>query len=136
MLETINLDNATGIIANFTGGDDLSFAEVTDALIYLQQKTNSRIEIIPGVISDKRMQDRAQVTLVITGIGGTAMDPALKMNSIRQDLTPTRPVENAAPAPAVLLNPDNSAPIPVPQFEMAGTPADLDVPAFMRRRIR
>jgi cell division protein FtsZ len=33
MLETINLENANGIIANFTGGDDLSFAEVTDALL-------------------------------------------------------------------------------------------------------
>jgi cell division GTPase FtsZ len=43
-------------------------------LCYLQQKTNSQIEIVSGVITDKRMQGRAQVTLVITGIGGTAVN--------------------------------------------------------------
>lgn len=133
MLETINLENASGIIANFTGGDDLSFAEVTDALIYLQQKTNPNVEIIPGVICDKRLQDRAQVTLVITGIGGTAVGSSLKFEQVR------RPVEARDPAAAdnalsILL--PTSATNSIPQYEMAGTPSDLDVPAFMRRRIR
>lgn len=136
MLETINLENASGIIANFTGGDDLSFAEVTDALIYLQQKTNAQVEIIPGVICDNRYQERAQVTLVITGIGGSAMDPALKFEMPRK-----QPVQAAEPAavseemPAFLLHENKLTPVALPQFEMAGTPADLDVPAFLRRRV-
>jgi len=135
MLETIGLENATGIIANFTGGDDLSFAEITDALIYLQQKTNPNIEIIPGVISDARLQDRAQVTLVITGIGGTAMDPAMKFDPNRQALKAAQTTETT-PAPAVRLHENAPATAAFPQFEMAGTPVDLDVPAFMRRRVR
>lgn len=131
MLETINLDTAKGIIANFSGGDDLSFAEVTDAMIYLQQKTNSQIEIVPGVITDKRMQGRTQVTLVITGIGGTAVN-AQKFDQVRQ------PIEQKAqtmsdPAQSFVVNvPTKEA---QPQFEMAGTPSDLDIPAFMRRRV-
>jgi len=32
LIEAINLENATGIIANFTGGADLTFFEVMDAL--------------------------------------------------------------------------------------------------------
>ena len=132
MLETINLENATGIIANFSGGDDLSFAEVTDALIYLQQKTNSHVEIIPGVINDKRLQDRAQVTLVITGIGGTAIDSTSKFEQIRRSVETETPKEPEM-APSVMLH--TAMPLAAPQFEMAGTPGDLDVPAFMRRRI-
>jgi len=136
MLETINLENASGIIANFTGGDDLSFAEVTDALIYLQQKTNSQVEIVPGVICDNRYEDRAQVTLVITGIGGSAMDPALKFTAPAKAAKAMDETANAAvEAPAFLLHENAPTPVAMPQFEMAGTPADLDVPAFLRRRI-
>lgn len=131
MLETINLENANGIIANFTGGDDLSFAEVTDALIYLQQKTNSRIEIVPGVITDKRMQGRAQVTLVITGIGGTAVNTP-KFEGVRQQVEPQTAAQADPAQTFVINNPTREA---LPQFEMAGTPNDLDIPAFMRRRV-
>jgi cell division protein FtsZ len=136
MLESINLDNATGIIANFCGGDDLSFAEITDALIYLQQKTNSAIEIIPGVISDKRFQDRAQVTLVITGIGGSAMETEFKFDASRNPAKVSEPNEIAEAGPEMQLHNETPAAIAFPLFEMAGTPADLDVPAFMRRRVR
>lgn len=131
MLETINLENANGIIANFTGGDDLSFAEVTDALIYLQQKTNSRIEIVPGVITDKRMQGRAQVTLVITGIGGTAVNTP-KFEGVRQQVQSQTAAQTDPAQTFVINSPTREV---LPQFEMAGTPNDLDIPAFMRRRV-
>ena len=77
LLEEISIDNANGIIANFTGGSDLSFIEVMDALTHLQELTCNRADIIPGVISDPRMDGRAQVILVITGLGATPIEAAL-----------------------------------------------------------
>ncbi len=74
LLESINLENATGIIANFTGGKELSFIEVAEALNLLQEKTNNHAEVIPGVINDERMGDRAQTILIITGIAATPVD--------------------------------------------------------------
>jgi cell division protein FtsZ len=132
MLEAINLENASGIIANFTGGDELSFGEVTDALTYLQQKTGNRVDIIPGVVNDKRMQDRTQVTLVITGIGGQAMDSSFKYEPVRK--TVSEPVSQSEAAS--YFEQPVPQPMSLPQFEMAGTPNDLDIPAFMRRRPR
>jgi cell division protein FtsZ len=132
MLEAINLENASGIIANFTGGDELSFGAVTDALTYLQQKTGNRVDIIPGVVTDKRMQNRTQVTLVITGIGGEAMDSSLKYESVRK--TVSEPV--ARSETASFFEETKPVAMSLPQFEMAGTPNDLDIPAFMRRRPR
>lgn len=135
MLETINLENASGVIANFTGGEDLSFAEITDALVYLQQKTNKQIDLIPGVMCDNRFEDRVQVTLVITGIGASAMDTGLKFDAARHEVK--QPVQSAvaeSDAP-VLVGEQIPAAIAYPQFEMAGTPVDLDVPAFLRRRV-
>jgi cell division protein FtsZ len=134
MLETINLENASGVIANFTGGDDLSFAEITDALVYLQQKTNKQIDLIPGVMCDSRFEDRVQVTLVITGIGGSAMDTGLKFDATRHEVNPplqAYPSEDAVPVLVGEQIPASS----YPQFEMAGNPVDLDVPAFLRRRV-
>ena len=129
MLETIGLENATGIIANFTGGSNLSFVEVAGALNQLQERTGNHAEIIPGVITDDRMEDRAQVILVITGIGATGVETAH-----RQTQTPIQKVrEEEEVAPISLENTDEDP--SQSQYEMAGSFVDLDIPAFLRRRV-
>lgn len=138
MLDTINLSDAGGIIANFTGGSDLSFVEVMEALKYLQDKTNLDVEIIPGIITDERMEDRVQVILVLTGIGATSVDsqqisnaqPVLKPETIIAQIE--NPVEDQTQELVVL---ETFTPTPAPQFEMASHHTDLDVPAFLRRRV-
>ena len=69
LLDDIDLFSATGMIANFTGSSDMSFKDVTDALNTLQQATGSHADIIPGIITDPRMEDRVQLILIVTGIG-------------------------------------------------------------------
>lgn len=158
LLDSISLDNATGIIANFTGGPDLTFLEVADALNYLQEKTNNRADIVPGVINDDRMEGRAQVILIITGLGATPVDTRAITRSIPQPaavpveaMVPTQPVYNRPPAPqgpsrlSMLSGGIPStgttpppAPAPAaPTMELSGGPVnDLDLPAFLRRRPR
>lgn len=48
MLDEVRLDEAAGIIANFSGGNDLTFSEVAETLAYLQQESGNQAEIIPG----------------------------------------------------------------------------------------
>lgn len=121
LLDSISVDSATGIVANFTGGSDLTFMELMEAMTYLQEKTHGRADIIPGVIADDRMRDRTQVILIITGLGATPL------------------VASQAPAARVTTSgasrPVSSVPQPASeQVEMAAV--DLDLPAFMRRRVR
>ncbi|HPO58693.1 MAG TPA: hypothetical protein PLV53_07595, partial [Anaerolineaceae bacterium] len=124
LLDSINLENATSILANFTAGEDLSFVEVVEALNELQAKANYQAEIIPGVITDPRMHNRAQVILIITGLGATPVEVAIgKMPASEQ--APLRPS-----SPEISIS-AGSAPV-----EMAGMQSELDVPAFLRRRIR
>lgn len=124
LLDSINLENATSILANFTAGEDLSFVEVVEALNELQAKANYQAEIIPGVITDPRMHNRAQVILIITGLGATPVEVAIgKMPASEQ--APLRPS-----SPEISIS-ASSAPV-----EMAGMQSELDVPAFLRRRIR
>jgi cell division protein FtsZ len=137
LLDAIPVQNATGIIANFTAGSGLTFLEVAGALSYLQNKTNNQAEIIPGVINDERMEDRVQVILVITGLGATPVDakPVVEQAPAEPKPAAQQVAEILHPAiPAAAIRPVQ--PKPVPQVELAGAPANLDLPAFLRKRAR
>ena len=73
LLDHLPIENATGIIANFTGGEDLSFGEVMEGLSHLQQFAGNNAEIIPGQIVDPNMKDEVQIILIITGIASTPL---------------------------------------------------------------
>jgi cell division protein FtsZ len=122
LLESINIENATGIIANITAGDDLPFAEITDALNHLHELTNHNAEVIPGFIVDPRLQDRCEIILIITGLGATPLDNV--QNYVRNEI-PLKQFNFSSPAPARK------------EFETAEVSvntSDIDIPAFLRRR--
>ncbi len=103
LLEHLPIENATGIIANFTGGEDLSFGEVMEGLSHLQQFSGNSAEIIPGQIVDPNMKDEVQIILIITGIASTplkAETPAQKISNIPAESTAAKvyrePVQYAA----------------------------------------
>ena len=140
LLDAVTIDSAAGIIANFTGGPDMTFCEVTEALTYLQEQAGNQAEIIPGVINDERMEDRAQVILIITGLGATPLEKTLPgaeraissaraasaSNSMRHEAPapePTRQTQVAMSAQAQNVKPDYPNPA-----------TNLDLPAFMRKR--
>jgi cell division protein FtsZ len=112
LLESINLSNATGIIANFTGGSDLTFLEITEALDYLHQQTNEQTEIIPGVINDNRMEDRVQLILIITGLGATPVDSNSQRKPVESPIESPKPTVQAATS----LNQGAPMPQPVPVY--------------------
>ena len=142
LLDDVSLSNATSIIANFTGGEDLTFLEVAEALTYLQDNTPVDAEIIPGVLNSNTMTDRAEVILVITGIGGEPVQVNLKAKKEKEIVV--------KPATSLKTNEFNSSlptlhasPKPI-QKPMGGLPKtaysptsmnDLDIPAFLRRKI-
>jgi cell division protein FtsZ len=129
LLDSIPLDNVSGIIANFTGGPDLTFVEVMEALNVLQSKTNNHADIIPGVINDDRMEDRVQVILVITGLGATPVDK----NSAKASSGDNIPVRHITMPESLPVQTPQSMAIPV--MELSGAPVNLDIPAFLRRRV-
>ena len=77
LLEDIPLSSAAGVIANFTGGEDLSLFDVQSALSGLQARTGPQTEIVFGAINDERMEGRVQVILMITGLGSPTLEEAL-----------------------------------------------------------
>ena len=137
LLETVSLENAAGIIANFTGGDDLTLFEVQEALTYLQEQTSSQAEIVMGVINDERMQGRVQVTLVVTGIGAPTLEEA--MSGVVTVEEPEPIPEKTINIPVVTKPQPQTPPSWVEPSDRDLTPptsTNLDLPAFLRRRLR
>ncbi len=133
LLENVSLEDASGVIANFTGGNDLSLYEVGEAIGHIRGMTGENVDLVMGVSHDERMHDRAQVILVVTGLGAKTLADVLpgaeKVKAVAgpapkaaQDLVDTEParveIRESEPAmPVDILN-------------------DLDVPAFMRKKAR
>jgi len=137
LLETIALENAAGIIANFTGGDDLTLFEVQEALANLQEQTSNRTEIVLGVIRDERMEDRVQITLIVTGLGAPTLEETLFKVA-----APSKAEAPKVPQQAALVSDPKPMPVPtektepIPQVTSGISPSNLDLPAFLRRRAR
>ena len=173
LLDSISVENANAIIANFTGGDNLTFLEVMEGLNHLQELTHNQADIIPGVINDPRMEDRAQVILVITGLGATPIETALPARKTQAQpqqqpepemVRAAKPVEEPtriSAATAVATGPASLGQVAArsmnsgpslnsepslnsglsrnsgPSLATTGAiPADIDLPAFTRRRNR
>ncbi len=92
LLESVCLENAAGILANFTGGDDLTLFDIQAALTSLQRQAGAQAEIVMGVINDGRMQDRVQAILVVTGLGAPSLEETL--SAVK---TPADQVQPATP---------------------------------------
>ncbi len=144
LLETINLNQAAGVIANFTGGEDLSLPEIGEALAHIQSMSSSAIDLILGFNNDNRLEDRVQVILVITGLGAQSLEEILpgftpkkeetgSLIDFIDDVPPPIPVE-------MFRKSEEAIPItPPPVWKSAlvgqtSSGQDLDIPSFLRRR--
>jgi len=131
LLDDISIHHAAGIIANFTAGSDLTLMEVSSALSYLQEQTNTHTEIVMGTTVDNTMDDRVQVILVVTGLGASPIDEVFPGTEQRlsESSTPSHPQK--IPAQPTYA-PDEVRRIP----QVAAVTSNLDIPAFMRRQPR
>ena len=136
LLDDIDLYSATGMIVNFTGSSDMSFKDVTDALKTLQEATGGHADVIPGIITDDRMNDRVQLILIVTGIGA----PQANLDRINVGGSAKNEISDPLPAETTheqSIEPESVDEIGLNHYPVQSDPADnLSVPAFLRRRAR
>ena len=140
LLEKVDLSTATGIIANFTGGPDLTFAEVAETLNHLHEEAGNAAEIIPGVINDPNLTDRTQVILIVTGLGELPLEHAIPgVDKFLADLPVNERIPQAEPVSSYIEMPKEQYREPAYAYTPGQSPInskDLDVPAFLRKRMR
>ena len=136
LLDDIDLYSASGMIANFTGSENMSFRDLTDALNTLQNATGGHADVIPGVITDPRMEDRVQLILIVTGIGAPKANFQVdNFNGLAQSQFESPRQVDSEPKQEYDQSPANNE-IGLEQYPQVDSRDNLSVPAFLRRRVK
>lgn len=124
LLDAIPIEQAKGLIINFTGGASLTMSEVGEALNELRGKCHPDAEIIPGMTSNPLMQDRVELILLVTGVGATAVQtPVQAAAAIEKENNALNKSET-----------DNKS--ARPSFTKSEPQEELEVPAYLRKHIQ
>jgi cell division protein FtsZ len=144
LLEAGAIDGARGILINITGSASLKLAEVQEACSIIQNAAHEDANIIFGAVLDEKMKDAVKITVIATGFkeedrprrraestGFTVSAGADDFDS--EPAHAPMVMESAQPAPsasAEVIALDGMRSAMIANFEQA----DLDVPAFLRKR--
>lgn len=67
LLEDANIDGATGVLINITGGLDLTIQEGSEAAELIHSTADPEANVIFGTVFDENMTDEVKVTVIATG---------------------------------------------------------------------
>ena len=67
LLEDVQINGATGILINITGGGNMTLVEVNQACSLIQEAAHEDANIIFGSVIDDEMVDRLKITVIATG---------------------------------------------------------------------
>src|SRR5438552_8023054 len=161
LLEAGAIDGARGILINITGSASLKLAEVQEACSIIQNAADDDANIIFGAVMDEKMKDAVKITVIATGfrdedrprvrrettgftVNAGSDDFESNPESPRMVMqSPEEPVSSSSSsgftasqsvaissASAEVIARDSMRDAMIANFEHA----DLDVPAFLRKR--
>jgi len=138
----LSIDGARGILFNITGGPDLGMYEIDEAAKAITEAADPDANIIFGAIIDEAMSGEVKITVIATGfeaqdvpdeakgrISGSRIAPLNGYNipQERPTIIPPRRQPNITKEPSS----------PTPEIEDNDFKEDeLDIPAFIRRKIK
>jgi cell division protein FtsZ len=96
LLENVEIDGATGIIINVTGGSDLSLHEINEASTLITEAAHEDAEIIFGAVINEELEGEIHVTVIATGFH---QGEELKKEEAPQKSAPVAPQPEAAQIP-------------------------------------
>jgi len=146
LLEAGAIDGARGILINITGSASLKLAEVQEACSIIQSAADEDANIIFGAVLDEKMKDAVKITVIATGFRESDR-PRRKTESAGFTVNAGADDFDSEPAssPMVMESHQSSA-MPAASAEVVSLDnmrnamianfeqADLDVPAFLRKR--
>jgi len=121
----LSIEGAKGILFNITGGPDLSMYEIDEAAKAITESAHQEANIIFGAIIDESMGSEVKITVIATGFD--VEEIAKPRNTQRQmgvqEPSYQKPMYGSSIEPEI----DN---------EMQVEEEELDVPAFIRRKLK
>ena len=128
LLET-SISGARGVLLNISGGGDLTLAEVQEAAQVVAGVVDADANIIFGAVLHPKLEGQFKMTLIATGFEGAYSAHARQQQRLALHAVPDHARLERSPAPVAARTPSiASRERPLPAA------ADLDLPAFLRRR--
>jgi cell division protein FtsZ len=121
LLEDVQIDGATGILINITGGGNMTLVEVNQACSLIQEAAHEDANIIFGSVIDDAMGDRLKITVIATGFTTRDARRIERLDATRQVRGPTQGTL-AMPQVTEPAGPRHAAPQRTPEIHRAATP--------------
>jgi cell division protein FtsZ len=135
----MNIQGATGVLYNITGGTGLTLLETSEAAEVIRAAVDEEAEIIYGTSIDPSLGDGVRITLIATGFENnrdfldTAIRPPREPRQMREPERdrPYRPSAPAVSPPVRTSSPGNSAATPFAEDDWV---AESSIIKFLRER--
>jgi cell division protein FtsZ len=138
LLEDLQIDGATGLLINITGGRDMTLQEVNEALTLVHDAADPEAEIIFGSLIDEKVGEEVKITIIATGFVNHDVKarPVVPMQVPLITRAVTNPEMSLATVPPRVMSGEVKA---VSSPRLAREPAlpidedQYDIPTFLRR---
>ncbi|HKZ53375.1 MAG TPA: cell division protein FtsZ [Candidatus Acidoferrales bacterium] len=138
LLEEGSIEGARGVLINITGSSSLTLHEVQEASALVQKVAHEDANIIFGAVYDQSAKDEVKITVIATGFKDAQQRAGARSMAVAVDRTQTMmervpPVITRPPVvrPAGKVNGGADASLRLVSTDRN----DLDVPAFVRKRL-
>ncbi len=125
----VDIEGAKGILFNITGGSDLSMFEVDEAARIITEAADPDATIIFGSVINESYTGEVKITVVATGFDEAAKKKKLKERGFQANQLNNQAPEQNRPESHV------SHAQQAPQGLQTETENELDIPAFIRKRL-
>lgn len=121
----LNIDGAKGVLLNIIGGNDMSIAEIDEAVKLITNAVDPEAEIIWGAVIDENLKDEMRVTVIATRFDERMLKLKQKPLSV-----PAYSFENQEEATSTSQDEEPFIkPLPEPKDELED---EFDTPTFLR----
>jgi len=139
----VTIDGAKGVVFNMTSGPDLRMYEVEEAARIITENADPHAKVIFGAVIDPEQVEEGEVKITVVATGfdrpEVVRQPQQRYSGAVQ-LGPTMgaqaPTTVAEEPASVQQVPVQSRPVGQPQSVSTADGEDLDVPTFIRRKMR
>lgn len=144
----VTIDGAKGVVFNITAGNDLRMTEVEEAARVITENTDPNAKVIFGAVIDAEQVEEGELKITVVATGFEKLEPVREQQrySGSVQFTPQaaqpaahvleEPADNSAVASTMVYSQGQSQKAEEVQEQTQIDEEDLDVPTFIRRKMR
>jgi cell division protein FtsZ len=144
----VTIDGAKGVVFNITAGNDLRMTEVEEAARIITENTDPNAKVIFGAVIDAEQVEEGELKITVVATGFEKLEPVREQQRYSGSVqfapqtaqpaqhVPEEPVDTSAVAPTMVYSQGQTQKAEEDQGQGQVDEEDLDVPTFIRRKMR